>query len=256
MIIADPYNPKAQSMGLALSQALGDRPLPHDLTVVVGGDGFLLRTIADRGLDSVYFGVNAGHLGFLLNEVPVGPELVDQLLGGAWRVHRFPLLEAAVQRADGSTQRLRAINDVYLERSTGQAARLRLHIDGHEVVDGLVADGLIFSTALGSTAYAYSAGGHPLHPALEVLQVTPICPHLPRLTPFALPPDARATVEVLHHGWRPVRAVADGRAVEDVARVEIGLATGAGVRLAYLQGHDFTRQMLRKIVQPQAVVEE
>ena len=244
MIVADPYNPKAQSMGDALTAVLAGRPLPDGLVVVVGGDGFLLRTIADLGL-------NGGHLGFLLNDVDaVDDTLAEQLLQPTWSVRRFPLLEAQVERADGSTQRLRAINDVYLERSTGQAARMRLSIDGHEVVDGLVADGLIFATALGSTAYAFSAGGHPMHPALDALQVTPICPHLPRLTPFALPTDVRACVDVLHHAWRPVRAVADGRAIEDVVRVEVSFARGEGVRLAYLRGHDFTQQMLRKIVLP------
>ncbi len=251
MIIADPHNPKAQAMGEKLTELLPeDIDLPSDFVVVLGGDGFLLRTVADRGLQNTYLGLNAGHLGFLLNDVTIGPDLVDALTQRTWRVHRHRLLEATITLVDGSTKRRLAINDIYLERSTGQAARMRLSIDGQLVVDGLVSDGLVFATALGSTAYAYSAGGQPFHPALDMLQVTPICPHSPRLTPFALPPSARAQVEVLHHEWRPVRAVADGRGMEGVLSVEVGLSDTELVSLAYLPSHDFTRQMLRKIVSP------
>ncbi len=250
MIVADPHNPKAQSVMEALEACLAGRSLPEPLTVVVGGDGFMLRTVETHGLDRTYFGLNAGHLGFLLNEAAIDEVLVDQLLEGRWRVHRFPIVEARVELANGDTRVLRAINDVYLERSSGQAARLNMSINGQHVVEGLVSDGLIFATALGSTAYAYSAGGNPIHPALELLQITPICPHRPRLTPFVLPPTAVATVEVMHHDWRPVRAVADGRACPDVVRVEVGLAPGIGVRLAYLEHHDFTQEMLGKIVRP------
>jgi NAD+ kinase len=250
MIVADPLNPKAMAMAAELIAELGDRVLPEDLTVVIGGDGYLLRMVEERGLDNTYFGLNGGHLGFLLNDAPIDGALVDQLVNGPLKVHRFPMMEARVELADGTSAVLRAVNDVYLERSSGQAARLVLSIDGQQVVEGLVADGLIFATALGSTAYAYSAGGNPIHPALELLQITPICPHRPRLSPFVLPPTARAQVEVMHHKWRPVRAVADGRAVPDVVRVEVGLAAGVGVRIAYLPGHDFTQEMLSKIVTP------
>jgi len=251
MLLADKHNPRALAMAEKLEGLLPDGlALPSDFFVVLGGDGFLLRTVAEHGLDNTYLGLNAGHLGFLLNDVTIGPALVESLVQRTWRVHRHRLLEARLTLADGSTKRRLAINDLYLERSTGQAARLELRIDGHLVVDALVADGLVFATALGSTAYAYSAGGEPFHPELEVLQVTPICPHAPRLTPFALPPSARASVEVIHHAWRPVRAVADGRGVEDVVALEVGLSETAAVSLAYLPSHDFTQQMLRKIVQP------
>jgi NAD+ kinase len=251
VILADPHNPKAQAMRDQLAALLPDDiDLPSDFVVVFGGDGFLLRTVADRGLQNTYLGLNAGHLGFLLNDVVIGPELVNALVKRTWRVHRHRLLEADLKLVDGSHKRRLAINDIYLERSTGQAARMRLKIDDQLVVDGLVSDGLVFATALGSTAYAYSAGGQPFHPSLDVLQVTPICPHKPRLTPFALPPSARAQVDVIHHEWRPVRAVADGRGVEGVLSVQVGLSETELVSLAYLPSHDFTRQMLRKIVSP------
>ena len=79
------------------------------------------------------------------------------------------------------------------------------------------------------------------------MTVTPICPHAPRLHPFSLPATAVARVDVLHADHRPVRAVADGRALEDVHSLEIRFDADR-VRLAYFEGHDFTSTMVRKIL--------
>jgi NAD+ kinase len=250
VIVCDERNPKATALLAGLRQRLGEDWEPHeDLAIVIGGDGFLLRTVATHGMSRAWLGLNAGNLGFLLNDAQDLDRVVTLLEAERYTIHEFPIVVAKVICADGSEVVERAVNDVYLERMTGQAARLRLVIDGHAVVEQLVADGLIFATALGSTAYAYSAGGQPLHPKLRVLQVTPICAHLPRIPSVALPADARAEVEVLQHGWRPVRAVADGRAIDHVLRVEVGLGD-TGVKLAYLENHDFTGRLLRKIVHP------
>ena len=140
-----------------------------------------------------------------------------------------------------------AMNDVYLERSTGQTARISLAIDGHHVVDQLSADGLILATALGSTAYSFSAGGTPCVPSLPVMCVTPICPHKPRLSPFVLPYGARAAIEVFAPERRPVRVVIDGADHEDVRSVAVG-PTEHQVRMGYLSGHDFTGQMVGKLL--------
>jgi NAD+ kinase len=250
MIVTDRRNPRAEALLAGLQTRLPkDWEPPDGVALVIGGDGFLLRTVAAHGLKLAYLGLNAGHLGFLLNDPDDLDAVATALSESRWREHGFPLVEARVEDGEGKPITLRAINDIYLERMTGQTARLKLTIDGHVAVEHLVADGLVFATALGSTAYAFSAGGQPFHPELEVLQVTPICPHLPRLTSFALPPSARATVEVLQHEWRPVRAVADGRGLDAVRHVELGFARER-VRLCYFDGHDFTRQMLGKIVHP------
>ncbi len=230
---------------------LGDVPELEDdpsLIVAVGGDGFMLHAIARHGFEHTYLGINAGHLGFLLNDIEGDWERIcTALRERTWTAHQFPTVQAKVWCADGSQTDLTAVNDVYLERCTGQTARLALSINEHRVVEALTADGIIFSTALGSTAYTFSAGGPACHPTLQMLSVTPICPHRPRLSPFALPRDATARVDVIHPKKRPIRAVADGSPVENVIAVEVGLGD-TEVTLAYLPGHDFTAQMIRKIL--------
>ena len=248
MLVVDSVNPRAAALGeqvLALDPNLPDR---EGLTVVIGGDGFLLHTVHRFGFEHRYLGLNAGTLGFLLNDTTDRlPEVVRAIAHHSWREHLFPLLECKVTRANGEHVVDHAMNDIYLERSTGQTSRLRLSIDSHVVVESLSADGLILATALGSTAYSFSAGGSPCDPTLPVMCVTPICPHKPRLLPFVLPYGASAAIEVHAPERRPTRVVIDGRDVEDVIRVEIG-PTAHKVRMVYLEGHDFTGQMVAKLL--------
>ena len=250
MIVWDKHNPSAVQLHSELLTLLpSDRTLDDSVIVVIGGDGFLLRTADEYGIDCAYLGLNAGHVGFLLNNVGSLQETARDISEKRWKEYAFPLIEAEIEHDDGQRSVHRAINDIYLERMTGQTARVSLTIDGHHVVRELVADGLVFATALGSTAYAFSAGSIPVHPELSVLQVTPICPHVPRLTPFTLPANATAHVEVHDRRWRPVRAVTDGRGHDNVCTVGVRQSEHK-VRLCYLTPHDFTQQLLTKIVQP------
>ena len=249
MIIADERNSKAQEMAEKLN-SMFPNGLPEGApTVVIGGDGFLLYVAHTRGLDATYLGLNAGYLGFLLNEVDHWDAIAHRLESGKWKAWDFRTIDAEIVCENGEVIRERAVNDVYLERMTGQTARLQLIVDGEEVVETLTSDGIVFSTALGSTAYTYSAGGPVCHPNLEVLAVTPICPHKPRLAPFALPASAQIEVVVQKGQYRPVRAVADGRDTDHVKAVRLALGEEK-VSLAYFLDHDFTSLMVRKILHP------
>lgn len=248
MILHDPHNPVAVRHAEALSEHLDDDQT-DGITVVIGGDGFLLHTIAELGYDRTYLGLNAGRVGFLLHDVRNVANTAAAIRDRTVATHTFPLLEAHAIDEDGNDLSTHAVNDVYLERASGQTARLGLFVDGAQVVDTLVSDGIIISTALGSTAYNFSAGGPACHPTLRVLNVTPICPHLPRLSPFALPESSIIDIEVQHPDRRPVRAVADGRYVGPVHRVRVRVGEPT-LRLAFLADHDFTARMVEKILHP------
>ena len=249
MIIVDDRNPIARKMANELAVQFPDG-LPEDTPVIViGGDGFLLHAVHTHGTEHVYLGLNAGHLGFLLNDIDNWDAIAHRLERNKFKAWSFPMIEAHITRQDGSVLVERAVNDIYLERATGQTARLQLIVDGEEVVETLVCDGVVFSTALGSTAYTFSAGGPVCHPTLPILAVTPICPHKPRLVPFALPAQAQVEVRVLRGEHRPVRAVADGRDVDHVQSVRLALSE-TQVKLAYFLNHNFTSLMVRKVLHP------
>ncbi len=247
MILVDPYNRQASELAERLQ---ADLPAAENLDVdlVIGGDGFMLKTLAEDS-DRVCLGLNAGRIGFLMNDTDAWDRVIDRLQRRAWTVYEFPTLQAELTLANSEQVVLRAVNDVAIERSTGQTAHLALDIDTRRVVERLVADGLVVSTALGSTAYTFSAGGPAVHPTLPLLAITAICPHHPRLAPFVLPEDSTVRIAVHDSHRRPVRVVADGRTTDDVLRAVIGIAPER-VRLAWLEGHDHTARIVAKILRP------
>jgi len=149
------------------------------LMVVLGGDGTLIRAAHMAAPMNVpMLGVNTGHLGFL-TEIE-GDELFEHLepfLQGHYVVEERMMLTARVERQGQVLVEEVALNDAVV--SKGPRARL-VHLKvsvGGTVVARYPADGIIVATPTGSTAYSLSAGGPIVGPTVEVLLVTPICPH-------------------------------------------------------------------------------
>jgi NAD+ kinase len=146
-----------------------------DACCVIGGDGTLLgivREAADQGVPII--GVNRGTLGFLTTFSPDEARLeFDDLLKGSFRLDNRTMLACSV---NGGPKGL-ALNDVLIkDELTTRLVHLEVFADDELVTDYLC-DGLIFSTATGSTAYNLSAGGPIIHPSANVIAMTPICPH-------------------------------------------------------------------------------
>ncbi|MDP6934207.1 MAG: hypothetical protein QGG40_14880, partial [Myxococcota bacterium] len=202
MLRVDPDNPRAQKLHDALRAHVDLTAVSGDLCVVIGGDGWMLQTIREVGTEPIFLGLNAGHVGFLLNEADDVRHVAACLVERRWKAWPFPRLglEAWPERADASAPapiRDAAVNDIYVERMSGHTAHLRVTIEGVEVVERLVCDGIVVATALGSTAYSFSAGGPACHPLVETVHLTPICPHAPRLAPITLPRQTLVEVQVI-----------------------------------------------------------
>jgi NAD+ kinase len=150
-----------------------------DLFLVLGGDGTLLaasREAATRGIPILP--INMGSLGFLTSFTleELYPAL-ESALSGTYAVDERVLL--LVQRINGEQvlTEQRVLNDAVVHKGTlARMIELELHIDGGFVCR-YRADGLIVATPTGSTAYSMSAGGPIVHPAVESILITPICPH-------------------------------------------------------------------------------
>ncbi len=147
--------------------------------IVLGGDGTLLA--AARMLEPAripLLGVNLGRLGFLTEiEVEDLYPRLEGFLQGDYFLDQRVMLEATVHRAGLEVARFAALNDVVI--SKGPFARI-VHLEtfiNDILVETYPADGLIISTPTGSTAYSLSAGGPIVNPGLDVLILTPICPH-------------------------------------------------------------------------------
>ena len=198
------------------------RVAPHDADIIVplGGDGFMLETL-HRFVASgkPIFGMHRGSVGFLMNSYR--PEGLYERLAAAQPVQLHPL-EMTARREDGRSHRAIAFNEVSLLRESRQAAKLRISVDGVVRLEELMADGILLSTPVGSTAYNLSAHGPIIPLGAGILALTPISAFRPRRWRGALlPHDARVKIEALETDKRPVSAVADFTEVRDVVSVEI-----------------------------------
>jgi NAD+ kinase len=151
-----------------------------DLLIAIGGDGTMLRAghlCAPHGIPVL--GINKGRLGFLYQVEEGGwQKMIDRLLVGDFWVENRMMLRAEQLRAGESLGSWQALNDVVIAR--GQFLRpihVKACVDG-QYLTTYVADGLIASTATGSTAYAMASGGPILPPELRNILLIPIAPHL------------------------------------------------------------------------------
>jgi NAD+ kinase len=150
-----------------------------DFAVALGGDGTMLsaaKSLAPAGIPVL--GVNLGRMGFL-TAIEAGEmySVLPQVIAGDYVVEERMMLEAAISGPGGVKRSFLALNDAVLTRRPfARIVHLRTFVGG-TLVASYRADGLIVATPTGSTAYSLSAGGPIVGPSLEVLLVTPICPH-------------------------------------------------------------------------------
>lgn len=168
-----------------------DEPEWAQLTVAVGGDGTILRTLARLlGTKVPVVGVNYGRVGFLASIVPERLEAdLTRVFAGEYHVVEQPTLEARL-----GDETFAAVNDVVATSATlGRMIELSWSIAGEEL--GVVScDGLICSTPSGSTAYNLSNGGPVLVRGLDAMAVTFIAPHSLDARPVVVARGAELTV--------------------------------------------------------------
>jgi NAD+ kinase len=143
-------------------------------------------------------GVNLGRLGFLTDIPADGIEAgIDSILSGDYQAEERVLLAGSVRRGGETLFSTLAMNDVVVSRGAmGSMIEFAVTVDG-EFIYALRADGLIVATPTGSTAYALSAGGPILHPALSALALVPISPHTLSNRPVVIRNTSRVEITLV-----------------------------------------------------------
>ncbi len=200
-ILLGPSGPKDNPFPVFLASA----SQPIDLAVVLGGDGTALaaaRHLAPVGIPILAINVG-GHLGFLTEpyEAFQDTEKVWQrLMEDRYAIQQRMMLQASVVDAvslksgmaeppDLDESIFLALNEMCIKPASADrmmTSILELAIDG-EVVDQYQGDGLLVATPTGSTCYTLAANGPIVHPGMEAIVVTPICPLSLSSRPVVLP---------------------------------------------------------------------
>lgn len=206
---------------LRIDENLGEAP---ELGLVLGGDGTLLsaaRRVGIRG--AKLLGINLGSLGFLTSHpASDAKNAVEAYLAGELEEDSRKMLHAELWRDGQKLMAAEILNDAVLAK--GALARImdmHLSVNGQEAAL-IKADGLIVATPTGSTAYSLSAGGPILHPGLEALVISPICPHSLTLRPLVV--DAAMPVVITVGDAEDAHLTLDGQigqAVSQGDRIEI-----------------------------------
>lgn len=188
-----------------------------DLAIVIGGDGTMLAAARDLVRHHVpLVGINQGRVGFMTDighdDMQAG---IGAILDGNYAIEERSLLDAEIKRDGKSLLRTIALNEAVIGKgSQGRLIEFSLSIDG-EFVYTLRADGIIVATPTGSTAYALSAQGPILHPAVPALTLVPLNPHTLSARPVSISDRGVIEITLLHS--LDARAHFDGQGLTDMA---------------------------------------
>lgn len=167
-----------------------------DMIFICGGDGTLIsaaRFVAPAA--TPLFGINAGRFGFLteVSEKDAVSGVMD-VLKGKYFLEKRMMLEVRVEHGKKPLKTFYCLNDMVIShKSLSRLVYWRTTVQ-KEYITTYPADGMIVSTPTGSTAYSLSAGGPVVHPELNVLLLTPICPHTLYSRPIVLGGDSEIRI--------------------------------------------------------------
>jgi NAD+ kinase len=191
----------AHAMGVTDFDALSPAEMGQrcDLAVVVGGDGTMLGIARELARWKIpLIGINQGRLGFI-TDIAIGQyqEALAPMVKGDYEEESRSMLEGEVWRDGRRIYEGLSLNDVVVSRgATASMVELRVDV-GDDFVANLRADGLIVATPTGSTAYALSAGGPILHPAIGGWVVVPIASHTLSNRPIVLPDSGEVRISIV-----------------------------------------------------------
>lgn len=230
---------------------VNDRPVVDidelALVVPMGGDGTFLAAV--RLIDFApipLLAFNYGHLAFLSgNPERDEVELVTDALAGDVVFERRSTLQALITEADGTETELTALNElVYARGASGRVVEFDYGINGTSIAH-LKADGLVISTATGSTGYALSAGGPIVSPGYEGLMVIPVAPHSLNTRAIVSASSDVIEVDIVDSGPGETAMFADGLTLPVKDPIGIRAQRGEKEVLFALGGGDFFSNVSR-----------
>ena len=219
-------NFKEALVGCEYFENMHDLCKESDFVIVLGGDGTLLDKAPTAALyNKPLIGINLGTLGYLTDvEKSEGQKALDKVFKGEYIIEDRMMLELTIGNSldnSANVRKLTALNDVYMIRGTMSkmiTADIRVN---SQYIDTYKADGIIISSASGSTAYNVSAGGPIAKPDLDIMLVTPICPHKIYSRPSIVSGNDIITVGLENNSSEEVIISIDGKNIGNLKNSDI-----------------------------------
>ena len=240
-IISD-RNKKSQNIKSILLKKLKGKKIRSRAVIVIGGDGFMLKTLKkNKNSSNLYYGINSGNYGFLMNKF--SPKKTINNLFKAKMISISPL-EMKVVNKHGIIKKSLAINEVSILRQSRQAATLQVTSGNKNIIKKLTSDGILVSTPAGSTAYNMSVHGPILSLNSNKLSISPISAFRPRRWRGKIVSDKSIIkIKNLNPIKRPISAVADNIEFRNAKKIII--TTNKKIKFNLL--YDVNRSLQKKI---------
>ena len=212
-----------------------------NLTVVIGGDGFMLQTLKkNKSQSKLFYGINSGNYGFLMNKFS-DKYIIKNLISS--KVTTISPLEMIVN-SKGQTKKALAVNEVSVLRQSRQAAFLSIKNNSKFIIKKLVSDGVLISTPAGSTAYNLSVHGPILNLNSKKISIAPISAFRPRRWRGKIVSDKlKIVIKNLNYLKRPISAVADNVEIRNAKKITIRIKKNISFNLLY----DKNKSLQKKI---------
>ena len=216
-----------------------------DVIIPIGGDGFLLKSLHDfKQFKKPFYGINYGSIGFLMNTE--SDEKLDKIISSAQQIELKPLKMKA-KNNKGETFESIAFNEVSIMRQTYQASKISIRINDVERISELICDGVLVSTAAGSTAYNLSAHGSIIPLESKLLALTPISAFRPRRWRGALLSEkTKIKFFIKNSNDRAVSVTADHHEFRNIKEVEITSAEDLSFDLLFDSNHSMEERVLKE----------
>ena len=218
-----------------------------DIIIPIGGDGFLLKNLHDfNELNKPFFGINYGSLGFLMNLKLRNISKLKKIIESSKETVLYPL-EMNAKNSKNKTFKSIAYNEVAIMRQTHLAAKINIKINKIERMKEVICDGVLVSTAAGSTAYNLSAHGSIIPMDSNLLALTPISTFRPRRWRGALlKQNTKIDIKVLDFKDRPASVTADNSEFRDIKNVKIKSSTKNSCKILFDSNYSIEERILKE----------
>ena len=241
-VVSDKNKKSIKIKNIIIKKIKNSRFSKNNLTIVIGGDGFMLETLKkNKNSKKQFYGINSGNYGFLMNKF--SSKNIIKNLSRANMISISPL-EMTVKNKNNVIKRFLAINEVSVLRQSRQAASLSIKHGSKQIIKKLVSDGVLVSTPAGSTAYNLSVHGPILSLNSKKLSIAPISPFRPRRWKGRIVNDRlKITITNLNPLKRPISSVADNLEVRNAKSIIVKTNYKIKFNLLY----DSSRSLEKKI---------
>lgn len=226
--------------------------LNAEVVIAIGGDGTILKCakqIVENGSKSSILGINTGHLGFMAALEYGQLDLLENLSSGNYNIVERMMLEAGIPGGNGRV--VTALNDITVSGMYAKICDFEVYANESRI-GKYRADGVVFSTPTGSTAYALSAGGPIIDPEMECIEMALICPHSLFARPTVISADKTVVFSRTGNMNPEIYVSADGNEpalLGENTRVVIRRSDNK-VRLIDMTGDLFYNALNNKLMQP------